>query len=191
MFLRIRRLCFLGFVVLGCAAAHAEPPNITARLSGTTITTSDFETTVRFYVDLLGFKETRRRALEAPASRGVFGLTDQANVMYAALTPHEWTQDNPYLSSLNVVVVPTDLSDGVARETGRRPYQGEVTLAYRVTGLEQIHEQVVANGVPVVTPLATSATGRSRTLTILDPNGVRIHLYEYPEAESEPESSGP
>ena len=157
----------------------AESSEVSARLSGTTITTANMDRTVRFYVDLLGFRELRRRDLTEDASRRVFGLGDEAGVGYASLVTTEWSKENPYLSSLNVVAVPHGLAGGASWESSRPPHLGEITLAYRVTGLDAIAKEVKHRDVPVVTPLEDSATGRSRTLTVLDPNGIRIHLYEY------------
>jgi len=34
---------------------------------------------------------------------------------------------------------------------------------------------------PVVTPVLPSETGKSVTVTMLDPNGVRVYLYSYDE----------
>lgn len=157
----------------------AEP----ARLSGTTITTTKLEATVSFFVELLGFREVGRRQLDAPASLSVFGIGTEESVRYVSLVPGDWSRDRPYqFSGVNLVELVRD-AESADPEPMREPRAGEITLAYSVSGLTAIRRRVLERGDPIVTPFAQSGTGRSMTLTVLDPNGIRVHLYEFLEQE--------
>lgn len=177
---------FIGSLLLTflCSATFSDETNgPTARLSGTTIVASSLDKSIHFYTHILGFRETKIRQLDAPASRAVYGIASDAKVLYVPLLPTEFTRDNPYLSSLNLIHIPDAKPSTKEIDSNRQPAISEIILAYRVTNLEEILRRVEAEKVPVVTPYEPSATGKSFTLTILDPDGVRVHLYEYPESK--------
>lgn len=176
----------LTLVLIVAGAGTVFPESATpARLSGTTITTTDLEATVRFFVELLGFREAGRRQLDAPASLAVFGMSADRPVRYVSLVPGEWSEDDPYrFSGVNIVELAPQAEEADLAPL-RPPIAGEITLAYSVTGLEAIKERVIERADPIVTPFAKSGTGRSMTLTVLDPNGIRVHLYEFLETEAE------
>lgn len=177
---------FLCLVVgLISATAPLAEETAPARLSGTTITTTKLDATVSFFVDVLGFREIRRRQLDAPASLAVVGMRGEESARYVSLVPGDWSTDRPYeLSGVNLVELVSD-SETADSIPLREPRAGELTLAYSVTGLEAIKERIRERGDPIVTPFAASGTGRSMTLTVLDPNGIRVHLYEFLEREGD------
>jgi len=151
-----------------------------ARLSGTTIITTDLETSMRFYTHVLGFRETRIRELSGSANLSVYGLADTSKpVRYTALLPAEWSEDNVYLSSLNLVEIGTASPSALEDNVKRAPLQSEIILAYRVENIDEIMRRAESLDTPVVAPVTPSASGKSVTVTMLDPNGVRVYLYNY------------
>ncbi len=166
-------------IMLSANAGEGEPE---ARLSGTTIITTDLETSIRFYTHVLGFRETRIRQLSGSANLSLYGLTDaDATVRYTALLPAEWSEDNVYLSSLNLVEIDSASPSLLTGDVERAPVQSEVVLAYRVENIDEIMRRAESLDTPIVAPVLPSATGKSVTVTMLDPNGVRVYLYSYVE----------
>ncbi|MDJ0709494.1 MAG: VOC family protein [Woeseiaceae bacterium] len=170
-------------IIFGSSAFSQEHlPEPQARLSGTTIVTSDLEQSVHFYSTLLGFRETRIRQLTGSANLAVYGISDEdATVRYTALLPAEWSKDNVYLSSLNFVEIVGAVSSAQERDADRAPMQSEIILAYRVENIEEILRRAKALETPIVSPVLPSESGKSVTATMLDPNGIRVYLYEYVE----------
>lgn len=176
-------LILVGSIVFG-ANAHGtesdEPNRPEARLSGTTIITDDIEQSINFYTQVLGFRETRIRELAGEANLSVYGVVDsEATARYTALLPAEWSKENVYLSSLNLVEIASASPSEQPRDITRFPRRSEIVLAYRVENIEEIIRRASAMDTPIIAPLSPSASGKSVTITMFDPNGVRIYLYSY------------
>ncbi len=154
-------------------------PEISTRLSATTFLTKDIDATIQFYVDILGFKEYRRFEIKDKNSLAVFGLTDIEKVDYISLVPTEWSEENRSQPGINVVALPNAQRSMYDQDVERTPFASELIMAFSVTGLRKIEPKMRDAGIQVIVPLSPSATGKSLTLTVLDPNGVRIQLYEY------------
>lgn len=154
-------------------------PEISTRLSATTFLTKDVTATVQFYVDMLGFKENRRFEINDKNSLAVFGLTDVEKVDYISLLPTGWGKGGEIAPGINLVAVPNAQSSMYDQDVQRTPFASELIMAFSVTGLRKIETMMRDAGIRVIVPLTPSATGKSLTLTVLDPNGVRIQLYEY------------
>lgn len=169
------------------ADAATEIP-ITAHLSGTAFVTTKLDASVEFYKSILGYVERRRVQIDSEATTSVFGADPGTVVDYVVLVPAQFSEEAPAFPGLNFVGFSVDASLDLPLDPKRAPRGSELVMAFEVTGLDKIHEKVERDGIPVVTPIALSATGKSRTITILDPNGYRVQLYEYvaikcPEAE--------
>ncbi|MEM1229435.1 MAG: VOC family protein [Pseudomonadota bacterium] len=179
------RALLIAALALASVAATAEEgePEAGARLSGTTIITGNLERSVAFYTDVLDFETTRVRPLEAEASRAVYGLPEGREARYTTLLPKGFDRDNPQRSSLNLLELKDwrrqQIGRGARSKPHRKPALGEIVLAFSVPDVAAIAERAAIFRAPIVTPLARSASGRSMTLTLLDPNGVRVHLYSY------------
>lgn len=156
------------------AQALSEPA---AKLSAANIFTNDLEASARFYTDILGFTRGKVRTLESPETRAVYGASVGADALYLTLLPAEFDRENPVLATLNLI----QIGDAVAakKDSAKSASSQGVLLAFRVSGIREIEQRVQASDVPIVTPLAASETGKSMTMTILDPSGVRLYLYAY------------
>lgn len=154
-----------------------------AHLSGTTFVTNDLDTSVAFYSDFLGFVERRRVVMDSPASLGVFGVAEGETITYAALVPAKWSEENSNFPGLNFAKIETSEANPYAPDKFRNSIYGEIVLAFSAVNLQKIERDMRSADVEIVTPLAASATGKSITLTVLDPNGIRVQIYEYVKAE--------
>lgn len=150
---------------------------VTAHLSGTAFVTHDLEASIAFYESFLNYRVFRRATLNTGPNLSVWGTTE-GPVQYVAMVPHDFSNDNPH-PGLNFAQIEVATPEGNKLKADRRPQEGEAIFAYEVTGLEEIATKARDGKIPIVAPLALSATGKSQTLTLLDPNGLRIQLYEY------------
>jgi len=109
----------------------------------------------------------------------VLGASEESIVEYAALAPEGWTRDNPNASGIGLIQI-SDV-DGTLfyKDPERRSKIGEFILAHRVSDITAIHDRVVEQGIPIVAPLSVSGSGKSTSMSILDPDGFRIEMYEY------------
>lgn len=175
--------CLLAVMLLSFFTpfAHSETDEDSTRivrLSGNAFVTKDLDASIDFYTKFLGLEALRR--FELPAiSKAIYGVTGDEKIEYAALIPKGWPLDTPNLTGLNFAQVENAESSKVNQSEERQPFHGEFILTYEVRELAEIESEMKNAGVPIVTPLQSSATGKSITLTVLDPNGIRLHLYEY------------
>ncbi len=152
--------------------------SISAKLSGAAFVTKNLEASVKFYTSFLGFKVHKRITIDSPAGIAPFGLSGDKKLRYVALLPAEWSVEKPYFPGLNFIEIIEAEANPFSQGAKRKSMEGEVMKAYSVVGLVEIADQMKKEKVPIVTPLAPSATGKSMTLTVIDPNGIRVQLYE-------------
>lgn len=182
-------LILLTFILCACTNTNettAKPdspnvlPEIYSHVSGMTFITQDLEASINFYEQYLGYVIRGRRELDTIAGKSVFGLKESdPGIPYAVLVPAEFSPTNTNFPGLNFAEIKSSQADVFNRSQQREPVSGEIVIAFNVTGLEKIHTKIQANNIPIMVPLAPSATGKSLALTIMDPNGIRIQMYEY------------
>lgn len=160
------------------AAVQEPSEDVVTYLSGATYVTNDLQASLDFYKSYLGFREGRTRTLDDDSSRAIFGLEDGATVLYATLLPTNFSSERRDFTTLNFAEVRSAHSSPFKNSDSRKAIYGEPVMAFSVTQLENIESRMRANGIIVIDALKLSPTGRSMTLTVLDPNGVRIQLYE-------------
>lgn len=161
------------------APAPTETASISAHLSGTAFVTTQLDASISFYEDLLGFQERRRTQLTTDAGTAVFGAAAGSVLDYVVLVPAAFSEEAPTHPGLNFVGISRAPALSLPQDPTRAPHSGELVMAFEVTNLEAIRKLAEEREIPIVTPVALSATGKSRTLTLLDPNGIRVQLYEY------------
>jgi len=154
-------------------------PEVTSKLSGTAFVTKNLEASLKFYIDILGYKELGRKKLDDARSLSNFGIKEGNSVLYVSLVPDAFSDENRNFSTLNFVEINNAETNVLNQDAKRKPIQAETMTAYVVTGLKAIEKKIKKAGIPIIAPLALSGTGRSRTLSVLDPNGVRVQMYEY------------
>ncbi len=153
------------------------PP--TAQLRSASFVTRDLDASVAFYTTYLGYKELGRSEITAEKSRQVVGATGSDTVRYVSLAPAVWSRENSTYAGISFIEIP-DAVESPFDQDGTRPSRaGELVLAHRVSNIDEIARRMRAAGVPFVAPLGLSGSGRSRSMAVLDPNGIRVEMYEY------------
>lgn len=194
---RARRMimCFISAAAMVLTSANAAdqqagrqivkpqlpsaPVRFEDHVSGVSFITADLAATLRFYTRFAGLVQPRpQRLLTDAPSLAVYGVTDGTPIPYASLVPKGWPQTYPGHPGLNFAEIKSDkaLLTGAPK---RAPQAGETVLAFSVRNLTEKAEMMAQTGVKIVVPLALSGTGRSKAITVLDPNGVRVQLYEF------------
>lgn len=161
------------------AVDQKEMPEIEAKLSGAAFVTTDLEASVKFYTNFLNFREMKRITIDTPVGLAPWGVAPGNKLEYVAMVPSAFSKESPNFPGLNFVQISDAKKNPFKKDTKRTPVFGEVMKAYSVKGLLKIDEKMRAAGVPIITPYALSSTGRSHTLTVLDPNGIRVQMYEF------------
>lgn len=162
---------------LAAAAVADEPP--TAQLRSASFVTHDIEASVAFYTEYLGYKVLGRSEITAPKSRAVVGAVAEGTVRYASLAPAMWSRENSDYAGLSFIEIRDAGASPFDQDPTRPSRAAEPILAHRVTNIDEIARRMAADDVPIVTPLGPSGSGKSRSMAVLDPNGLRVELYEY------------
>ena len=144
--------------------------------------THDLEATVAFYSELLGLEEAFRSDVAAPKSRESFGIFGDETISVVGFYPPEVDDAAKGFAGIAFFAIEgrTEPLYNLNSENG--PVSG-VVLAHRVSNVDDIERRMKAAGVTFVSELSLSATGRSRSMTVLDPNGILIEAYEFVSAD--------
>lgn len=153
-------------------------PEIATSISGIALVTQDLEGSIAFYTHFLGFKIRKRIKIDTPGGLANFGITNDTELDYVSLVPAEFSKENLMLG-INFIEIKEASKTPFSQDGKRSPIAGEQMIAFSVKGLEKIEKQMQKAGIPIVARLTPSATGKSMNLAVLDPNGVRIQMYEY------------
>ena len=153
------------------------PP--TANLRSASFVTQDLDTSVAFYTTFLGYKELGRSEITADKSRQVVGATGDGTVRYVSLAPAMWSPEDSGYAGISFIEIPGAASSPFNQDGARPSGAGELVLAHRVENIDEIDRRMKKAGVPIVAPLGLSGSGRSRSMAVLDPNGIRVEMYEY------------
>lgn len=156
----------------------SEETAITATISGAAFVTKNLEESIDFYKNYLGFKERKRIKIDTPGGLANFGVTGDKSLNYVALVPAEFSKENPMLG-INFIEINEASNTPFSQDGKRTPIAGELMVAYAVKGLAEIERRMRKASIPIVASLTPSATGKSMTLAVLDPNGIRVQMYEY------------
>lgn len=151
----------------------------TAHLRSASFVTRDLDASVAFYTDYLGYKELGRSEIDATKSRQVVGAHGNDTVRYVSLAPSMWTREDNKYAGLSFVEIPSAEESPFDQDASRPSRAAELILAHRVTGIDDIAKRMAENDVPFVAPLGLSGSGKSKSMAVLDPNGIRVEMYEY------------
>ena len=171
-----------GNQLFGSAAGETTrltrtPP--TAQLRSASFVTLDLDASVAFYTTYLGYKELGRSEITAAKSRQVVGATGTDTVRYVSLAPAMWSRENSTYAGISFIEIPAADASPFNQDGTRPSRAGELVLAHRVSNIDEIDRRMRAANVPIVAPLGLSGSGRSRSMAVLDPNGIRVEMYEY------------
>ena len=154
-----------------------SPP--TAHLRSASFVTRDLDASVAFYTTYLGYKELGRSEITAAKSRQVVGATGTDTVRYVSLAPAMWSRENSLYAGISFIEIPTGEASPFDQNGARPSRAGELVLAHRVSNIDEIARRMRDADIPIVAPLGLSGSGRSRSMAVLDPNGIRVEMYEY------------
>ncbi|WP_298503840.1 VOC family protein [uncultured Maribacter sp.] len=183
----LRKLLSITIIITSLNSIHAQDPvtnkhasksEISATVSGMTFVTKDLESSILFYTKFLGFTVRKRIKIDTPEGLANFGVKGDQELDYVGLVPAEFSEDN-IIMGINFIEITEALDGPLLQKENRNPIAGEQMIAFSVQSLLEIEKQMQAANIPLIAPITPSATGKSMTLTVLDPNGIRIHMYEY------------
>lgn len=172
----------LMFYCVGIQGLRAEPaPEVEGVLRSASFVTNDIDASVAFYSTLLGYHVLGESTITAEKSRQVVGATgDRKVTRYVSMAPKGWTIENQDLrAGVSFIQIDGAAPSPFDQDGARASRAGELVLAHRVTNIEEIARRVGALGAPIVAPLGKSGSGKSMSMAVLDPNGVRVEMYEY------------
>jgi len=181
--MRAFAFALLGSILFsGFHIACAEPePVVEGTLRSASFVTNDIDACIAFYSQLLGYAVIGDSIISAGKSRQVVGATgDRKVTRYVSMAPKGWTIENQDLRAGVSFIEIEGAAPSPFDQDGARPSRaGELVLAHRVTNIEDIARRAEALGTPIVAPLGKSGSGKSMSMAVLDPNGVRVEMYEY------------
>lgn len=151
----------------------------TAQLRSASFVTRDLDASVSFYTTFLGYKELGRSEITADKSRQVVGASSAGTVGYVSLAPAMWSREDSTYAGISFIEIPDAVASPFDQDGARHSRAGELVLAHRVSNIDEIARRMKKAGIPIVAPLGLSGSGRSRSMAVLDPNGIRVEMYEY------------
>ncbi len=152
-------------------------------MSHVALCTNDFERSMHFYRDLLGFKVAQEGTTveEGEYQQGIYKKKNQ-QVKFAILrhgkkkaTPYGLSEDAPVIALL----APTQ-----SKATGKPILVDQIGISHFgiwVKGLNRVHKDLERKGVEFVAPphvLAKTKEGTIRSAFVKDPDGIIIQLDE-------------
>ena len=141
------------------------------------ICVADPERSMRFYIDLLGFRPVSKLVVSDASSAQLVGLED--------LDLHSYFVERDGVRIELLHYVSPGYEDGtIARPMNRR---GLTHLALRVEGLAEMLVQIEQAGFEIIksSQIANPDLG-SAVVYVLDPDGVRVELIEMPGDPGQP-----
>jgi catechol 2,3-dioxygenase-like lactoylglutathione lyase family enzyme len=171
---------FAFLLVLFTLSAHADD-DVRGGLRTAALIVRDMDESLAFYRDILGYTVRVDRVVTNPVSIETVGFENVTGfrIVYmmpnAAMTSHPFAASELSMSQPLGTVIPKP-ADPCAAKTTR---VGQVILSQQVEGLNAVAAKIAAGGYCMVSKLQLSGTGQSRTLAVLDPNGIRVEMFEY------------
>ena len=166
----------------GCAAAALgnDAPAVRIGLANPVLMVKDLEASTRFYTEVMGYEVIGDGEITAQVSKLTVGASRDQNTRVVYLRSAALVERELPASALALVYIEDDQLPQLTR--GADPedaVQGEVMLSLVVEGLEELLRRMEAGGYTILNGLQPSSSGRSMIASALDPNGVRLEMYEY------------
>ena len=180
------RAFILAFLIMALSASYSsaradDGAAVEGTLRSASFVTNDMEASIAFYTELLGYHVLGDSTITAEKSRQVVGAVGDRKVLrYVSMAPKGWTIENQDLrAGVSFIEIEGAAPTPFDQDGTRASRAGELILAHRVTNIKEIARRAEEMGVPVVAPLGKSGSGKSMSMALLDPNGVRVEMYEY------------
>jgi catechol 2,3-dioxygenase-like lactoylglutathione lyase family enzyme len=175
------RILLLGLAVL-TSICTAQAQDIRSGLRTAALIVRDMDESLAFYRDVLGYRIIVEKRVTDATSIETVGLEGHDGFRLIYLKPNAEFPSHPFAASDISLVQPfggtptkkpADVCDGKTTRIG------QIVMSQQVQSLGAIAAKIKAGGYCVVSGLRPSATGQSRTLAVLDPNGIRVEMFEY------------
>lgn len=154
------------------------PPR--AQIGSVGFITNDLDATIDFYTHVLGLTVVGTADVTADKTRGVIGVHSEEAVRYVALASQSWVEGNKSVAIISFFEVPSAPSSNLTQNAARVSIPGEAVLGLNVDDVDKVAARAKERGATVLAPLGESGTSRtSRSIALLDPNGIRVEVYEY------------
>lgn len=160
-------------------ASAQDNDDPTTILRSASFVTRDLDKTVAFYTELLGYKVLGQSEITAEKSRQVVGAKGTETVRYVSLAPAAWTKEDNKYAGISFIEIRGAKASPFDQDPTRPSREAELVLAHRAVNINEIARRAAEAGIPVVAPLGLSGSGKSKSMALLDPNGIRVELYEY------------
>ncbi len=156
--------------IVTVAGALASEPGV--HLQRATLTVSDLEKSLAFYRDGLGFRVRTRSPYDTPALRRMFAIPNDAQPELLILDAHAEQS-----RALALIHAPGMTADAASNRVNAP------ALVFSTAQLDQLHARLEQSGVEVLLPPTVlhdfSGKPYGRESAYLDPDGVRVILFEY------------
>jgi catechol 2,3-dioxygenase-like lactoylglutathione lyase family enzyme len=163
-------------------AFTAQAQDIRSGLRTAALIVRDMDESLAFYRDVLGYRIVVEKRVTDATSIETVGLEGYDGFRLIYLKPNAEFPSRPFAASDISLVQPFG-GQPQPRPTdpcaGKATRIGQIVMSQQVQGLDAIAANVTARGYCVVSSLRPSSTGQSRTLAVLDPNGIRVEMFEY------------
>ena len=181
MDLRYKFAFFLGLAFCIYADAEEVPP-VRIGFANPVLMVKDLEESTKFYTEVMGYEVVGGGDIEAAVSKHTVGAIRDQKTRSVYLRSASLLQRDVPPSGLALVHIDDDGLPQMGR--GKDPndaVQGEIMLSLVVEGLEELLARLSDAGYTVLNGLQPSSSGKSNIASALDPNGIRLEMYEYVE----------
>lgn len=167
----MKLVSFVLATLLIAKAVSATEQQVSSTYLRTAIFVADRAATVKFFRDVMGYKELETSDLGTAEGGNALGLPAGARRVLTGMA----SKDGAGLSIIGI-----DHPDfrPLARPQGIGNAGGDVMLVHQVENIREIYRRAVAGGYEVLRDPLPSPSGKSLQMYLRDPNGVRLELYE-------------
>lgn len=163
------------------AAPDLQPDSnaTNAVLRTAAIYVKDLDASLAVYTDYLGYEVMGQQPVTSEKSRQTIGAATGVDANIAYLAPRNDRLTRPHAGNGLALIELSSAADRAATSTPA-PARGDIMLVHEVAGIKEMYAAMSADPlVEVLTPLSPSGTGKSLSFAALDPNGIRLEIYEY------------
>lgn len=160
--------------------ANAEPVRVS--LANPVLMVKDLDASTRFYTEVLGYQVVGGGEITAQVSQRTVGANRNQRTRSVYLRSARLQQRDLPPSGLALIHIADE--DLAQMDRGLNPddaVQGEIMLSLVVEGLGEVLQRMKDRGYTILNDLQPSSSGRSMIASALDPNGIRLEMYEYVE----------
>lgn len=143
----------------------------------------DWDASLDFYTRYLGYEITGQGEIADEKSKDSLGMDHSTTGRFAYLAPKPSFLKKENIvngSTIGIIEVRNDrLAEYERMMNSIKAIKGEVVMVYEVDDLKKIRDMMMADNIQVVSDFSISGSGRSHAFAVLDPNGIRVEMFEY------------